>query len=193
MMTLPLALGTTLPTIPAQQRYIFSDEILRRTWETRLPAKTKPQIGVAWRGSATHKNDRNRSIGLEALAPLLYFDCHWISLQYDGGQSSGSTIWPPQLISCAGLWTDFADAAAVIDCLDLVITVDTSVAHLAGALGKPVFVMLPFNSDWRWLLDRDDTPWYPSVRLFRQHRTELWPDMIPRVRAACSEFIQYYS
>ena len=91
MMTLPLALGTTLATIPAQRRYIFSDEILRRTWDTRLPAKTKPRIGITWRGSTTHKNDRNRSIGLEALAPLLYYDAHWISLQYDGGQSSGST------------------------------------------------------------------------------------------------------
>ena len=83
MMTLPLAFGTALPTIPAEQRYIFADAGLRRAWEARLPPKTKPRIGIAWRGSATHKNDRNRSVGLDVLAPLFSADAHWISLQYD--------------------------------------------------------------------------------------------------------------
>jgi Tfp pilus assembly protein PilF len=198
MMSLPLALGTTLPTIPAERRYISSDRQLRRTWEDRLPARTtEPRVGLAWRGSPTHKNDRNRSIDLNALARLFHPDCHWISLQYDGEQSDasmiGGAIWPPQLIFCTGLWTDFADTAAVIDCLDLVITVDTSVAHLAGAMGKPVFVLLPFNSDWRWLLKRDDSPWYPSVRLFRQDHAESWPDVISRVHQATSLFVQSLS
>ena len=189
MMTLPLAFATTLPTIPAEQRYILADAGLRRAWEARLPAKTKPRIGIAWRGSATHKNDRHRSIGLDALAPLFSADAHWISLQYDVGPSS-EQAWPPVLISYAGQWTNFADAAALIDCLDLVITVDTSVAHLAGAMGKPVWILLPFNSDWRWLLHRYDSPWYPSARLFRQKASKSWEYAISRVRAAFSEFIK---
>ncbi len=198
MMTLPLALDTTPTTIPAEPRYISSDVGLRSTWETRLPAKAKPRIGIAWHGSAAHKNDRNRSVSLNVLAPLFSAEAHWISLQYDGGQSDGhgasrDPIWPPDLISYAGPWADFADAAALIDGLDLVITVDTSVAHLAGAMGKPVFVLLPFNSDWRWLLKRDDSPWYPSVRLFRQNQAEHWPDVISRVHQATSQFVQSLS
>jgi hypothetical protein len=191
-MSLPLALGTTLKTIPAEPRYLYSEARLRQTWDARLPPPTARRIGVAWRGSAAHRNDRHRSVDLVTLAPLISEDAHWISLQYDD-DSDGSPSWPPRLISYAGLWTDFADMAAVIDCLDLVITVDTSVAHLAGAMGKPVFILLPFNSDWRWLLEREDSPWYPSVRLFRQHRTESWSNVILRVRAACSEFVQSYS
>ena len=190
MMTLPFALGTTLTTIPSQSRYIFSDERLRRIWEGRLPLKTKPRIGIAWRGSATHKNDRYRSIDLDVLAPRFSPDAHWVSLQQDSEHSDKSSPWPPQLISDAGTWTDFADTAAMIDCLDLVITVDTSVAHLAGAMGKPVFVLLPFNSDWRWLLNRDDSPCYPSTRLFRQKHTESWEEITFRVGEAVSQFIQ---
>ncbi len=193
MMTLPLALATTLRTIPTESRYIFSDERLRRTWDANLPSRTKPRVGIVWRGSATHKNDRNRSIDLEVLAPIFSPDAHWVSLQYDGGPSDKASPGLPQLISYAGMWKDFADTAAVIDCLDLVITVDTSVAHLAGAMGKPVWILLPYNSDWRWLLDRDDSPWYPSARLFRQNRSESWDDVISSVRAAVSEFIQFHS
>ena len=189
MISLPFATGTTLTTIPTQQRYISSDERLRRMWEARLPATTKPRVGVAWRGSATHKNDRYRSIDLALLSSLFSADAQWISLQY-GEQNPKDLPWPPELISYNKMWTDFADTAAVVDGLDLVITVDTSVAHLAGAMGKPTFVLLPFNADWRWLLHRDDSPWYPSVRLFRQHHTELWVDVISRVRRASLEFIR---
>jgi Flp pilus assembly protein TadD len=185
MMSLPLALRTTLETIPAGPPYILADQQLRQDWETRLPAKTKPRIGITWRGSTAHRNDRNRSVDLATLAPLLSSDAHWISLQYDDAPSPPR----PQLVSLGGSWRDFADTAAVIGGLDLVITVDTSVAHLAGAMGKPVFILLPFNSDWRWLLDRDDSPWYPSARLFRQRQTESWTDVIARVRLACSEFL----
>jgi tetratricopeptide (TPR) repeat protein len=193
MMSLPLAFATGLSTIPAKPRYLSSDEALRLVWEPRLPGKAKPRVGIAWRGSATHKNDRNRSIDITELVPLLSAHCHWISLQYDSGRRHNGVgddaTLPPQLAPYGGLWTDFADAAAVLDCLDLVITVDTSVAHLAGALGKPVFILLPFNSDWRWLLDRDDSPWYPSARLFRQKRTESWRDVISRVGNASLEFL----
>lgn len=188
MMSLPLALGTTLETIPAERRYIFPEERLCRSWTARLPPPPKPRIGITWRGSTTHRNDRHRSVELAALAPLISEDAHWISLQY-GDDSEKNPSWPPHLTSYAGLWSDFADAAAVIDGLDLVITVDTSVAHLAGAMGKPVFILLPFNSDWRWLLEREDSPWYPSARLFRQKQTEPWGDVILRVHAALLRLI----
>jgi tetratricopeptide (TPR) repeat protein len=193
MMSLPLALATTLQTVPAERRYIAADDRLRRSFEAHLPSKTKPRVGVAWKGNATHRNDRHRSIDLGVLRPLFSPDAHWISLQYDAGQPrEGSACppeWPPELTSSATPWTDFADAAALIECLDLVITVDTSVAHLAGAMGKPVFVLLPFNSDWRWLLDRDESPWYPSARLFRQQRGESWADVVARVCLAVSRFL----
>jgi Flp pilus assembly protein TadD len=190
MMSLPLALGTTLATIPAEPRYLLADAALRTGFEARLPPKTRPRIGLAWRGSATHKNDHYRSIDLEGLAPLLSADSHWISVLYGAGPSGQDAVWPSELVSCADAWVDFADAAALIDCLDLVITVDTSVAHLAGALGKPVFVLLPFNADWRWLLERDDSPWYPSARLFRQRPGESWTEVIARVRDVLTRFVR---
>ena len=185
MMSLPLALRTTLQTIPAAPHYLASDPELRQDFESRLPARTRPRVGIAWSGSASHKNDRNRSIDPAMLAPLFSVDAQWISLQYDAGPPPH-----PKLQSVAAPWRDFADTAAVLDCMDLVVTVDTSVAHLAGALGKPAFVLLPFNSDWRWLLQRDDSPWYPSLRLFRQNYAESWEGVISRVRASVWELIQ---
>jgi tetratricopeptide (TPR) repeat protein len=186
MMSLPLALGTTLATIPAELRYISSDEQLRRDWDARLPPRTKPRIGIAWKGNAVHRNDRNRSIDPDMLRPLLSGNARYISLQYEDSPARPD----PRLVSFAGQWRDFADTAAVIDNLDLVVAVDTAVAHLAAAMGKPTFVLLPFNSDWRWLLDRDDSPWYPSARLFRQKTGESWPDVIARVHLACTEFVE---
>jgi tetratricopeptide (TPR) repeat protein len=182
MMSLPLALRTTPQTIPVTPRYLSSDPSLRESFEVRLPARTRPRIGIAWSGSAAHKNDRNRSIDPDVLAPLFAADAQWVSLQYNAESH-------PKLHSLAGPWRDLADTAAVIDSLDLVVTVDTSVAHLAGAMGKPAFVLLPFNSDWRWLLQRDDSPWYPSLRLFRQNYAESWESVIPRVGEAIRKFI----
>jgi tetratricopeptide (TPR) repeat protein len=190
MMSLPLALATTLTTIPAASRYITADEALRRSVEAQLSPKNKPRIGVAWKGSPTHRNDGYRSIELDVLAPLFSPGADWISLQYAADPSSAASPWPPLLAPYPGSWADFADAAALIDALDLVVTVDTSVAHLASAMGKPVFILLPFNSDWRWLLDRDGSPWYPSARLFRQKQDESWDDVIARVRLACAKFLE---
>jgi ADP-heptose:LPS heptosyltransferase len=184
MMSLPLVLQTTLQTIPAAPHYLSSEPSLQQSFEARLPARTKPRIGIAWSGSAAHKNDRNRSIDLNLLAPLFSAEAQWISLQY-GTESAPH----PKLHAFAGQWQDFADTAAAIECVDLVVTVDTSVAHLAGAMGKPTFVLLPFNSDWRWLLQRDDSPWYPSLRLFRQNHAESWTSVIPRVGDAIRNFI----
>jgi tetratricopeptide (TPR) repeat protein len=185
MMSLPLALQTSLQTIPAAPRYLASDPGLRQGFESRLPARTRPRVGIAWSGSASHKNDRNRSIDPAVLAPLFSVDAQWISLQYEAGPPPH-----PKLQSVSGPWQDFADTAAIVDAMDLVVTVDTSVAHLAGAMGKAALVLLPFNSDWRWLLQRDDSPWYPSLRLSRQNRAESWECVISRVRPLVCELIQ---
>lgn len=191
LMSLPLAFATTLQTIPAQRPYLFADAALRDAWNARLPPKTKPRIGIVWSGGAKDKSNRHRSIDLSSLAPLLAADVHWISLQKelkDGDaavlrQSPGMEFHGEEL-------TDFAETAALIELLDLVISIDTSVAHLAGAMGKPVWILLPYNADWRWLLDRGDSPWYPTARLFRQDSPRSWGNVILQVRAALDDFLR---
>jgi tetratricopeptide (TPR) repeat protein len=191
LMSLPLALGTTLETIPSEQRYILADEQLRILWDARLPPRTKPRIGVVWSGHPKHKNDHNRSIDLPTLVPLFSADAHWISLQKelrDGDSASLRVL--RQIVFYGDELRNFSDTAAVIDLLDLVITIDTSVAHLAGAMGKQVWILLPYIPDWRWLLDRSDSPWYPTARLFRQDDTRSWENVVERVFAALCDFVQ---
>jgi tetratricopeptide (TPR) repeat protein len=191
LLSLPLAAGTTLQNIPSEQSYIFADEQLRKAWAARLPPPTKPRIGVVWSGSAKHKNDRNRSIDLQSLAPLFSADVYWVSLQKELRDRDSAALRQFTQIACLGdELVDFADTAAVIELLDLVITVDTSVAHLAGAMGKPAWILLPFNSDWRWLSGRDDSPWYPTARLFRQDRPGSWQAVIASVHDALHGFVQ---
>ena len=187
LLSLPLALGTTLQNIPSEKRYIFADEQLRRAWDIRLPPQTKPRIGVVWRGSPQHRNDRNRSIDLATLAPLFSADAHWISLQKELRLGDHALLEEHKIVHYGDELKDFSDTAAVLELLDLVITVDTSVAHLAGAMGKQVWILLPYKSDWRWLSDRDDSPWYPTARLFRQDM-HAWKYVIARVRAALRDF-----
>ena len=184
LMSLPLAFGTTLETIPFEQRYIFADEQLREAWRTRLPPRTKPRVGIVWSGNTTHKNDHNRSIYLATLKPLLSVDTHWISLQKEIRDSDSALLRDSQQIIFLGAeLKDFADTAAVIELMDLVITIDTSIAHLAGAMGNPVWIFFPYNPDWRWLLDRNDSPWYPSARLFRQQQIGNWAGVIEDVKS----------
>ena len=185
LMSLPLACGTTLANVPADTPYIFADESLRKAWEERLPPGTKPRIGAVWSGSTKHRNDRNRSVGLHAFAPLFSIDAHWISLHNELADGDALLLRQfPQISHYGDALGDFAETAAAVAALDLVVTVDTSVAHLAAAMGKPVWILLAYHPDWRWLAERDDSPWYPSVRLFRQDATRSWNDVIARVDAA---------
>jgi ADP-heptose:LPS heptosyltransferase len=141
--------------------------------------------GLAWAGSATHINDRNRSIPLQLLAPLGRGGAKFYSLQVgDAAVEARRAPADLDLIDMTQGIHDFADTAAIIAALDLVISVDTAVAHLAGAMGKQVWVLLPFVADWRWMLHRDDSPWYPTMRLFRQQRPGDWGQVIHRVSAA---------
>ena len=154
-------------------------------------AETRPRIGLAWSGLPTHKNDHNRSIRLSALLPLLDIDATFVSLHKDVHAGDAKVLKErSDLLFFGNEIKDFSDTAALISNLDLIISVDTSVAHLAGALAKPVWVLLPFMPDWRWLLDRDDSPWYPTARLFRQDDTHAWDNVIARVHAALRDFIQ---
>ena len=183
LLSLPLALGTTLATIPAEQQYIKSDEELRSVWSARLPPKTKPRIGVVWSGSTGHKNDHYRSMQLQQFLAIFSPDAEWICLQKDIREKDFALLRQFGRITFFGDdLRDFSDTAALIDLMDLVITIDTGVAHLAGAMGKPVWILLPYNPDWRWLLDRNDSPWYPSALLFRQQQIGNWATVTDQVK-----------
>jgi hypothetical protein len=158
LLSLPLAFGTRLETIPVEQQYLMADEELRVAWSVRLPPKTKPRIGVVWSGSLAHKND-NRSIELHQFIPIFSADADWTCLQKEIREEDLAVLQQIGRIAVFGDdLRDFNDTAALLVLMDLVITIDTSVAHLAGAMGKPVWILLPHNPDWRWLLDREDSP-----------------------------------
>ncbi|PMS21650.1 glycosyltransferase [Trinickia dabaoshanensis] len=187
LMSLPYAFRTTLDTIPSDVPYLQADARRRETWAQRIEQASpegRPRIGLAWSGNPRHNNDENRSLSFGVLAPLLALDATFVLLQPQVRQCDEQAVRESGIVSFGGQLADFADTAALTEQLDLVISVDTSVAHLAGALGRPTWVLLPFAPDWRWLLERDDSPWYPSARLFRQRRAGDWAPVIERVAAA---------
>ncbi len=174
LMSLPHRFGTTLETIPADIPYLAADPKEVAAWRARLAGPPGLTVGFVWAGNPHHSNDRNRSLPAAALAPLLARPgVRPFSLQF-GHAARDVDGLPPY-------HGDFADAAAALTALDLLVTVDTSIAHLAGALGRPAWLLLSFAPDWRWLQERDDSPWYPSLRLFRQTRPGDWKDVIARV------------
>ena len=189
LLSLPLAFRTELKTIPAVTPYLGAAAAAAARWRTRLDPRQRPRIGLAWCGNPNHDNDRQRSIALNAMLPLLAgIDATFVSLQRDLRPGDADLLQDcPDLVHFGEELKDFAETAALIANLDLVISVDTSVAHLAGALAKPVWIMLPFVPEWRWLLDRQDSPWYPTARLFRQDDSRSWTGVIAGVRAALRE------
>jgi hypothetical protein len=177
LMDLPAAFGTTLDTIPFPGGYLIADPSLVRAWPERLPPGRR--IGLVFSGNPLHQADRRRSIPVELVRPLPVIPgVSFVSLQH-GPADNGLDL--PNLTP----WmTDYAETAALVANLDLVVSVDTSIAHLAGALGKPALVLLPFAPDWRWMLGRSDSPWYHSVRLVRQTRAGDWSGVLAEVMAA---------
>ncbi|MEW6188006.1 MAG: tetratricopeptide repeat protein [Thermodesulfobacteriota bacterium] len=177
LMTLPRILGTNLNSIPRNIPYLKVSPELVQSWKVRVPnEKGKIKVGLVWAGNPDHLNDRNRSCALETLAPLFVLEgVQFLSLQIKGGsKEAAENPLHRILIDLTDGIRDFSDTAALIENLDLVISVDTAVAHLAGALGKKVWTILPYSPDWRWLLDREDSPWYPTMRLYRQPKPGDW-------------------
>jgi tetratricopeptide (TPR) repeat protein len=181
--SLPLALRTEPSTVPAQIPYLSADEAQVTRWSERLGTLPRPRIAIVWSGNPDHDNDRNRSIALARLAPLFDVPACFMSVQRDlRGEDVRTLAAEKRVTHVGGDLADFADTAAVLALCDLVIAVDTSVVHLAGAMGRPVWVLVPFAPDWRWGLDGEATPWYPTVRLFRQTSLDDWDNVIARVR-----------
>ena len=190
LMSLPLAFSTTLNTIPARVPYLTIPQEVDAM--RVLPGEGRGlRVGIVWAGSPGHLRDRFRSIPLELLKPLFALEgVQFYSLQLGpAAEELKEAGAPAGVIELAPEIEDMADTAALIAHLDLVITVDTAVAHLAGALGKPVWVMLPLVPDWRWLLDREDSPWYPTMRLFRQAKLGDWTSVVEAVRSALQDKI----
>jgi tetratricopeptide (TPR) repeat protein len=183
MSSLPLIFRTRLDSIPSDVPYLPAPpEHLTRTWESRLGQHDKLRVGLVWSGNPQHGNDHNRSIPLQMLLPVLDTDANFISLQKDARPADRAVLQQRgDIIDLTAHLTDFVETAALIECLDLVITVDTSVAHLAGAQGKPTWILLPYTPDYRWLLDRDDSPWYPTARLFRQGKSREYTSVLDRI------------
>jgi tetratricopeptide (TPR) repeat protein len=194
LMSLPLVFGTTLDTIPAQAPYLRLPPALLERWAARLGPREGPRVGLAW-SSNPHRENRkvgtarsklHRACPASLLAPLARVaGVQFVSLQKD--PPPGEVPHLP-LLDLMGEVDDLVDTAAIVSQLDLVISIDTCVAHLAGALGKPLWVMLPFDNEWRWLLDRADSPWYPTARLYRQRRAGDWEQVVAEVAMDLSSY-----
>ena len=186
LLTLPLAFKTSLETIPCHNAYLKADIDKRKIWEKRLGNGLTPKIGLTWSGSSTHKDDHNRTIELNTLLQYLPSGFEYVSLQKELRDSDIQALNSSSIKFFGDQLNDFSDTAALCDLMDMVISVDTSIAHLSGTLGKPTTILLPFISDWCWLLDRDDSPWYPSMHLLREEKDSDWDDCLSQL----SEIIQ---
>jgi len=183
--SLPGVMRTNLTNIPAEAPYLRADAELSQKWRARLP-QGRPKVGLVWAGKSQQHIDRERSLPLAQLAPLAQNGAWLVSLQKgEAARQVAASKFP------IADWTDelkdFSDTAALVDNLDLVVTVDTAVAHLAGAMGKPVWMLLPFVPDWRWMLERNDSPWYPTMRLFRQEKLGDWEAPVSQMALALRE------
>ena len=186
LMSLPFAFKTTMATIPATVPYLAPPPEKLDRWGSRLASGRLPRIGIAWSGRPRQGEFRNRPVPLALMASILETPgVRFVALQKELREGDDALLRShPEVPNLGRELEDFTDTAAIIAQLDLVISVDTSVAHLAGALGKPVWILLQYAADWRWLLDRHDNPWYPSARLFRQPRPGDWESVMPRVHEA---------
>ncbi|MCA3264382.1 MAG: tetratricopeptide repeat protein [Telmatospirillum sp.] len=182
LMSLPLAFETQPATIPAAIPYLRADLKRVAYWRKKLGQKDKKRIGLVWSGNTAHKNDRNRSIKLAELAPLFAADVTFFSLQKEMRDEDAETARKlNNFVHFGATLQDFADTAALVESMDLVVAVDTSVLHLAGALGKRTLALIAFNPDWRWMLEDSQTRWYPNTELVRQSRRGDWSEALKRI------------
>jgi tetratricopeptide (TPR) repeat protein len=183
LMSLPHAFKTTEDTIPTRNPYIFSKFAKVAIWEAKLGNRIKPRIGIVWSGNRGHQNDHARSISLKQLLLYLPDNCQYVSLQKGLSLADGKVLQNnPQILNFAHELYDFSDTAALAEILDCIVSVDTSVAHLTAAMGKKTWILLPNDPDWRWFLDREDSPWYPTAKLYRQPVPGDWFSVLARVR-----------
>lgn len=181
LLSLPLAFATSATTIPAADGYLTATPAQRAAWADRLGAKTRPRVGLAWSGNPGHSNDARRSIPLADVIRPLPKGLEYIALQKDVPEGDWAALAEAGIRYFGTELTDFSDTAAVCALMDRVISVDTSIAHLAGALAMPVSILLPFNPDCRWLLERNDSPWYNAATLYRQDAPGDWDAVLARV------------
>lgn len=192
LMSLPMAMGLQLSDLPGTVPYLKADPARLEKWRARLSDLPRPLAGLVWAGRPTHFNDANRSMALADLAPLAQSQSSMTFLSLQKGPASVQATTPPEgmsLISLSDEIEDFDDTAAILSLVDLLISVDSSPVHLAGALGCPAWVMLPLVPDWRWLMAREDTPWYPGMRLFRQQQRGDWRPVLARMAEELASFI----
>ncbi|MGV3662117.1 MAG: tetratricopeptide repeat protein [Prosthecobacter sp.] len=183
MMSLPGAFALPLEQIPSAVPYLHAPDECHRKWDARLGTKARPRVGLVWSGSADHSNDLQRSMAAEKMGRLTTLDAEFHCLQREIRAADRAAVAALPIQTWDTDLHDFADTAALVTQMDMVISVDTSVAHVAGALGRPVWVLLPYVPDMRWLLDREDSPWYPQVmRLFRQDAARTWDTVLEKVR-----------
>jgi Flp pilus assembly protein TadD len=191
LMSLPGVFGTDISTVPAQVPYLHLDHAHCDVWKRRIDRGSKLNVGLVWAGDPAHLRDRYRSIALEALKPLSAVQgVRFYSLQKGEPAKQVATPTGLELLDITSQLTDYRETAAAISALDLVITVDTSVAHLAGALAKRVWVLLPMPADWRWMEEREDSPWYPTMRLFRQSQQGEWDSVVENVKHALDNLVR---
>ncbi len=188
--SLPLALKTDASTVPADLPYLHADPARIEQWQSKLGALPGKRVAVAWAGQAKHANDANRSLDLKVLEPLLTLEgISFVSIQRELRDGDAALLASRAHVTpIGGDLNDMADTAAVLSLCDLLISVDTSIVHLAGAMARPAWVMLPFAPDWRWGLTGDHSAWYPQVRLFRQPSLGDWPSAMTQVRTALADF-----
>jgi tetratricopeptide (TPR) repeat protein len=188
LLSLPSAFETDLGTIPANIPYVAPHQARLDKWRSRLLDSGRLRVGICWAGSKDHLNNHNRSIALERFASLLSVSgLDFVSVQKDVSAEQAAFLAEHGVLELGQSFADFADTSAVVAMLDLLVTVDTSVAHLAGAMGKAVALLIPFSPDWRWLLERTDSPWYPTARLFRQPSVGDWETPLARLRDELDE------
>lgn len=194
LLSLPLAFKTTLATVPARIPYVGAPPDRIAEWRARLDGTARPRIGLAWAGNPSHRNDRNRSLDPACLGALLQAaeGATFVSLQKTLRDADRAWLDAhPEVLPLGAALDDFADTAALLGLMDLVIAADTAAAHLAGAMARPVWLLLPYvGLDWRWLTGREDSPWYPTARLFRQPRIDDWASALEAVAAALRGFVR---
>ena len=190
LMSLPLAFQTTLSSVPSAVLYLKPSSEKERFWVEKLGTTSRLRVGLVWSGDPRHQNDKQRSIALAELMAALPPGFEYVSLQSEIRDSDRQALEErDQLVHFGSELKDFSDTAALCAQMDVVVCVDTSVAHLSGALGKPTFLLLPYNPDWRWLLERTDSPWYPTMQLYRQEQLGNWQSALEKVSADLQKIV----